>query len=246
MLLAGLAVAATGAVGATRTSSFTVTSTLDGRAVLPHRIHWLAQPTLQPSAIRSVTFAVDGRTLWVEHHAPYTFGSDGNYLVTSFLKPGLHRFTVRAVSTTGRRAADTVEARVLPAPPPPRALTGTWRAFVPQNTKHLPSPRSGYWRLVVSSVGWRIYDTEGGGNLLDVAYLAPSLLEVRTGMVSGHPRIDLNGWCNDEPRSPARYRWSVTGRGLQFAFAGGRPCRGFTAFLVRLDSASPARWTRVG
>jgi hypothetical protein len=49
---------------------------------------------------------------------------------------------------------------------------------------------------------------------------------------------DLNGWCNNAPGSPARYRWSVTGTHLRFTFAGGRPCPGFTQFLT-------ATWVRV-
>jgi hypothetical protein len=222
------AVAVTGLLAVT---SAHVRSTLDGKNVLPHRIQWIAFPSLRPGRVRAVDFVVDGKTLWVEHHPPYTFGNDGNYLVTSFLASGLHRFTVVAIATSGARATDTVTARVLPSPGPPRALAGEWHG------------RS--WRLVVSAVGWQIYDPHGGGSLLDVAYLEPRLVEVRTGMVSGHPGLDLNRWCNDEARSPARYRWSVGAKGLRFTFAGGRPCRGFTRFLTQLNGRMPARWLRV-
>ena len=208
-----------------------VSSTLDGRNVLPHRIHWVAYPGRFPGRVRAVEFVVDRETLWVEHHPPYTFGNDGNYLVTSFLTSGLHRFTVVAISTTGARATDEVTARVLPTPPPPGALAGEW---------HVAG-----WRLAVTSVGWQIYDPHGGGSLLDVAYLAPGLVEVRTGMVSRHPKLDLNAWCNDEPGAPVRYRWSIDRRGLRFTFAGGRPCRGFTRFLTQLNRPMSARWTRV-
>jgi hypothetical protein len=211
-----------------------VRSTLDGERVLPHRIHWIAYPSLHPGRLKAVEFVVDGKTLWVEHHPPYTFGNDGNYLVTSFLASGLHHFTVVAVATTGARAADTVTARVLPSPSPPAPLAGEWRA------------RGGSWRLVVSAVGWQFYDPQGGDSLLDVAYLAPGLVEVRTGMVSGDPKLDLNRWCNDEPGSPARYRWSVDADGLRFTFADGRPCRGFTRFLTQFNGPMPVRWTRVG
>lgn len=37
-------------------------------------------------------FLIDGHQLWVEHNTPYFYGDDGNYLVTSFLKPGKHIF----------------------------------------------------------------------------------------------------------------------------------------------------------
>ena len=209
-----------------------VSSTLDGRNVLPHRIHWIAYPNLHPGRVRAVEFVVDGRTLWVAHQAPYAFGNAGNYLVTSFLTSGLHRFTAVAISAGGHRATDKVTARVLPSPPPPSGLAGDWRAQG--------------WRLAITSVGWQIYDPHGGGSLLDVAYLAPGLVEVRTGMVSRHPKLDLNAWCDDEPGSPARYRWSVDRHGLRFTFAGGRPCRGFTKFLTQPNRPMSARWTRVG
>lgn len=42
--------------------------------------------------------------------------------------------------------------------------------------------------------------------MIDVAYLKPGLLEVRTGMATGHDRVagapadqDLNGFCNNDP-----------------------------------------------
>src|SRR5258705_10912688 len=72
---------------------FGVTSTLDGKTVLPHRIHWIARPS--GASITEVDFLIDGRKAWVERERPYTYGDDGNWLVTSALSPGKHRFTVR-------------------------------------------------------------------------------------------------------------------------------------------------------
>ena len=76
------------AVGARPTSSFKVTSSLDGKQVLPHRQRWLAYPSLASSKVKSVDFAVDGRVRWTEHSPPYVYGGDDagrnqNYLVTS-------------------------------------------------------------------------------------------------------------------------------------------------------------------
>jgi hypothetical protein len=232
VVLGGL-VAVSSAVAAGSKNSFVVRSTLDGKRVLPHRIHWIARPGISSSKVVAVNFLVDGKKLWVEHHAPYYYGDDGNYLVTSFLKPGRHKFTVRVVAKNGAHATDTMRARVLPAPAPPATLAGTWTGFRPAG-----GVPAGNWRLEITREGWEIIDPKNGGNRIDVAYLSPSLLEVRTGMATGHPHRDLNGWCNDAVGKPARYHWSVAGTALNFSFVGGHACPGFTAFIT-------SSWSRV-
>jgi hypothetical protein len=91
-----------------------VTSTLDGRTVLPHRIQWQAFPN--PSGnITEVDFLIDGKQLWGERKGPYYYGGNGNYLVTSSLAPGSHTFTVHVVYANGSVATDTVTASIPPA-----------------------------------------------------------------------------------------------------------------------------------
>ena len=250
-LLAVLALAACSTAGAAApngpatasTAKLTVTSTLDGHTALPHRIHWQAFPSGPSFDVSEVDYLIDGKQVWVEHQTPYFYGSDGNYLVTSFLTPGKHMFTVRAIDVGGHVATDTVAATVPQAPSPPAALVGTWKALQPAGGG------VGYASLVISSAGWYEGEfpvTHSNGNLEDVAYLSPGLVEIRTGMATGHDMVagapsdnDLNGWCNNDPGSPARYKWSVTGTHLRLTFAGGHPCPGFTKFLT-------AGWTRVG
>jgi len=122
MLAAGCSSASAGghpASPAVSSARLTVTSTLDGHTALPQRIHWQAFP--RPSAgVTEVDYLIDGKQLWVERHTPYFYGSDGNYLVTTFLTPRAHAFTVRAVYTNGHTATDTVTATVTAAPPRPR------------------------------------------------------------------------------------------------------------------------------
>jgi hypothetical protein len=226
VVLGGL-LAVSSALAAGSANSFVVRSSLDGKRVLPHRIHWVAHPRIPSSEVGAVDFLVDGKKLWVEHRAPYDYGDDGNYLVTSFLKPGKHKFTVKVLAKNGRPASDTVKARVLAAPAPPDALAGAWTG-----SRQAGGAPEGAWRLEITQEGWEIIDPKNGGNRLDVAYLSPSLLEVRTGMATGHPHRDLNGWCNDKPGRPARYHWSVTGTALSFSFAGGHACPGFTSFIT--------------
>src|SRR5437870_2945651 len=45
---------------------FTVHSTLDGKRVLPRRIHWIAYTSLPQSQLASggVTFLIDGKVVW--------------------------------------------------------------------------------------------------------------------------------------------------------------------------------------
>ena len=231
-------------------TAFTVTSTLDGRSALPHRIHWQAFP--RPSAsVTEVDFLIDGKQFWVEHVTPYFYGEDGNYLVTSFLAPGPHAFTVRAIEADGHVATDTVTASVPVAPRPPVALAGTWKGFAkqanPSSCSPGPCPPGGYWRLVISPVGWQVYDTSGGGGLYDVVYLPRGLAEIRTGMATGHPKTDGNAWCNNAPGSPVRIRWTVSGNLLSFTPVGSQAAScGFTTFLQRRQGRRDGSWSKVG
>ena len=94
-LVAAVAVA-TAAVAQPDSPSFKVRSTLDGKTALPHRIHWVAFPSLPRKQVAEVAFVIDGgKPRWIEHNPPYTYGDDRGYLVTSWLSPGRHRFTVR-------------------------------------------------------------------------------------------------------------------------------------------------------
>jgi hypothetical protein len=75
--------------------------------------------------VSAVTFVIDRKVRWIEHRAPYAYGDDGNWLVTSWLAPGPHRFTVRVTATDGRKAETTTIARVVPARAPPSELNDT-------------------------------------------------------------------------------------------------------------------------
>jgi len=239
------------------TVRFTVSSTMDGHTAVPHRIHWQAFASAPAADIARVAFLIDRHQLWVEHHAPYFYGDDGNYLVTSFLTPGRHAFTVRAVDVSGHVATDTVTATVPVAPRPPSALAGTWKGFIkqmsPSSCSPGPCPPTGDWHLVISPIGWQVYDTAGGGGLYDVTYLSPALAEIRTGMATGHPNTDGNAWCNmgdgDRPagRPPVRVHWAVHDNLLSFTPVGSQKgsC-GFTTFLETRTGHDAVPWTKMG
>ena len=148
----------------------TVTSTLDGHTVLPHRIHWQAFASTPAGHISKVDYLIDGRLSWVETLTPYFYGRDGNWLVTSFLTSGEHTFTVRAFTPDGRTATDTVKASVPPRPPrPPRPLITDPRRHPRRReaaTMDQPPPPP---RRSRSARGWQLHDPSGGG-AFDVGY----------------------------------------------------------------------------
>ena len=224
IVVAAVVAALAGATSARSTPAtsptFTVRSTLSSTSVLPHRIRWLGVPSLPPSKVAEVAFLIDGRVSWTEHNAPYTYGYDGNYLVTTWLTPGMHRFEVRAKATDGSVATTSSTARVLPAPRPPAALAGRWIRTVATGPDH------GTWGLQVDKVGWRFHSSRGAGALVDVAYLGTGLLEARGGIATkDRDGQENNNWCT-EPFQPVRYRWSVNGGKLVLALSGPKRCDG--------------------
>jgi len=154
-LLAGV-VAVSSALADRNDTSFTVTSSLDGKTVLPVRSHWLAYPQIDPSQgqVAEVDYLIDGFHSWTAHGSPWYYGDKGNWLVTTILKPGLHTFTVRAVVLPDKVAIDKFQARVVAPPKPPARLAGSWSR----------AART----LFIARTGWGI----GSNQFLDARYLA--------------------------------------------------------------------------
>jgi hypothetical protein len=262
-----LVAVATG-IAASATKPFRVTSTLDGKTVLPHRIRWLAVPRLPAAQVKKVDFVIDGgKPRWIERKPPYTFGDDENgehkgYLVTSWLTPGRHRFTVRVLAFDGRKSEDIVVARVLPAREPPPALAGTWQRSIPDTsgapkagtpgnpTDTLTPP--GTYRMVIDkrwiqvrfpgTYHWPQSDDTGEGWILDSDYSAgPDSVRVFGAVTfdTHHNQAELGWWCwPDGP--PADYLWSTSGDTLTLRpKQGADPC-GVRGFIWA------GEWKRVG
>ncbi len=68
-------------------TGFTVTSSLDGKTVLPVRSHWIAYPQIDSSQgqVAEVDYLIDGFHAWTAHNSPWYFGDSGNWLVTTIL-----------------------------------------------------------------------------------------------------------------------------------------------------------------
>jgi hypothetical protein len=205
-----------------------IMSTLDNKNVLSHRIRWIAYP--KPlREVGKVDFLIDGKVRWIEKNTPYVYGDDSNWLVTSWLSPGRHRFTVRAVTAGGRSVSKTTVARVLPAPAAPSQLSRTrWMREVTQAQAGKTTP-GGRWVLEIDRTGWRIKDPHGGANWIDVLYLAPGRVRLRNGIWTRprnaqEPNVqEGSGWCEDTNAS-GNYRWSLAAERLTIVLDGRDRC----------------------
>jgi hypothetical protein len=222
----------------------TVTSTLDGHTTLPLRIHWQAFPSMPAADVSEVDFLIDGRLGWIEHHTPYFYGDDGNWLVTSFLMPGEHTCTVRVIDAAGHTATDTVQASVAAPPALPPALRGvTWtRRVTPADVQKATSgqpPPPGRWRLRISPAGWQLRDPDGGGLLFDVGYRPGGRLQMRPVIeYPPYPNSNNGGFCADtDPLRAWTYSVRDGGRTLTLRPAGHDPCGDRIAILA-------GTWTR--
>jgi hypothetical protein len=260
VVVSGLAVSPMAmAKGAGAAAPARLTTTIDGKRVLPIRVHWLAHPPGQASAVADVRFLIDGKLRWVEHAKPFNYGSDDlhghlGWLVTSFLSPGRHRFTTRARLKNGRRFEDRVVARVLDAPAPPAALAGRWRRTLTEDDLKALNPAlvgvvpTGTWDLVFDRVGAWVLDPlgtglvehvviHGGAMTLDAPVQMGPFAGNKTG-VSRFGHHDIGVWFCREDGPAGSYAWSVAGDQLTLT-ATLEPC------LLR-QAVWPSTWTRVG
>lgn len=181
--------------------------------------------------ISRVDFLIDGKLRCVERFAPYNYGSDDlhghlGYLVTTWLSPGLHRFTARAVLTNGQKASHTVVARALPAPRPPPALAGRWQRTVADKDIPDHAVRPEKWELVFDRVGAWNLDPVGTGIVQHVNFRGDTIridgAVWMTSYVNGHGKLDRYGHTDigagfREDVPPGRYRWSISGDRLTLA-----------------------------
>lgn len=253
----------------TAAAPFNVTSTLDGKTVLPHRMYWIGKVTLPAAQIKEVDFLVDGKVDWVEHKAPYVYSSDDNgknlgFLVTSWLSPGRHRFAVRAVATDGRSATDTVVARVLPPPEVPAALAGTWRRTI-TDTSGAPKAGSkgnptdtltppGTYEMTfdprwindvfpcTDSPCTFVAKTGAGGEFDDDWIPGAKTFSVMSSVTFRIPKDSyrLAGWWCRQSGPGAEYDWSVSGNTLTLAPVGGKDACSIRGYIWT------GTWTRVG
>jgi hypothetical protein len=242
-LLIGV-VAATSALAANRAQPLAVTSSIDGKTVLPQRVRWLAYPNVAPAQVAQVEYLIDGKLRWVEKRSPYNYASDDfqghlGYLFTSWLSPGKHRLTTRVKTKAGRAATDEVIARVVPAPEPPAALAGVWTRTLAAADQRKADPKygrdnvppTGRWRLVIDRVGIWELDPLGTGIVQGYAVtgdvlrsyapiqMAPRRRDGSPGRIARFgQQVHVGGGIDCNEAGPfGSYRWSVSGDELTLA-----------------------------
>lgn len=229
----------------TSQARLTVTSTLDGHTTLPPRIHWQAFSNAPPARISKVYFLIDGQLGWEETNAPYFYGRDGNWLVTSFLTPGEHTFTVRVITKDAQTATKTVKASVTAPAAPPAALARTWtRVVTPADLSKATSdepPPSGRWRLQIGPTGWQLHDPEGGGQLFDVGLEPGGRAQMRpTIEYPPYGNSNSGGFCADtDPLWIWTYSTEGHAKTLTLRPVGHDPCGDRVAILA-------GTWTMTG
>jgi len=226
VLLAGV-VATSSALAGGSDTGFSVTSTLDGKTVLPLRSQWIATPQ-NAQNVSEVDYFIDGYHSWTERNAPYQYAGDGNWLVTTFLKPGqVHTFTVRAITTDGQVATDSVKAQTVAASAPPARFRGTW---ILKKATHAERPP--VTAFTITKKGWAF----GTDFRIDAQYL-PSGDIILGSLIINEPE-QVDNVCNGQP---PLHKWHVVfsadGKTMQLNPIGTDLC------LHRLEVLQ-ATWTR--
>ena len=261
----------------TQATAFTIGSSLTGMKVLPHRVRWVGYPSANVGS-RGVDFLIDGKLVMRNRQPSHAFGEVGRdasgsvksgFLVTSWLTPGMHSFTVRACSPSpcytdtqfpGARpaviATKTVVARVVAAPIPPAQLAGTWTKRVPKAIPGDPGAlyngpaAAGTYRMVIDSRFIQHLDPHGIALNSDYSATpttftigAPVWTTPAKPLPKKGPLVQTNpresGWC--EPWGPdATYSWSVSGNTLTLAPQGG------TDSCKQRGAVMTGDWTRAG
>ena len=204
-VLASAVAVSSALAGSDDPSSFTVTSSLDGKTVLPLRSHWIAYPQIDPSQgqVTEVDYMIDGYHAWTAHSAPWYYGDNGNWLVTSPIKPGEHTFAVRAITADNQVAIDKFQARVIAPPRPPTRLAGQWT-------------RAGI-ALLIDKHGWSI----GPNQVVDVQYLSNGNVVIGTLIID---RPEQQPACGPNPRQNYQVTLSAGGKRMRIAPIGSDPC----------------------
>lgn len=205
------------------TPSLHVLSSITDGAMLADPVRWTAQPIgVRPGdSVARVEFSVDGRILWTEHKAPYSFNDDNNQLFPWLLGAGAHRLTIRLITTSGQTASTTAQITVM-ATRQVKALHGTYTRSITtadinrtQRFRNEPADQAlpaGAWRLHISRSVFFFDDPQGGGGTEAFTARPDGTLAMQGPANWLEPPSRQGSFCGIEPRGT--YRWAVHGNAL--------------------------------
>ena len=244
LVIASVSLGVVATSGAASREQLKVTSTVDGRKVLPVRIRWRARPNVPSSKVAKVEYLIDHHLIWTEYHPPYYYGGDEgkndpkaiNSLVTTFLRPGRHTFTVRSVAIGGQTATDVVKARTVKAPSPPTQLVGKWTQ--PCSTGVSCPPGAQSITITITSVGWGFEPQPSFGDRWDARYLHGGKVVFGPEVITSR-RSPQGAFCGVDPLHTWTYTIAPDGKSFDLQSVGVDPCP---------DRRNGIRgtWTRVG
>jgi hypothetical protein len=200
-----------------------ITESIKSGATLTAPTAWTA--SVKPVGndfVAQVNFFIDGKKVWTEANAPYTFNDDDSLIFPWLLGAGTHVLKVTAVFSSGRSAstASTVTTQAAVVPP---ALVGTFTRNVPRSdygpTFVNDGTPFGKWTLQIEPSGQMIATVPGGGEGVYEAFTATSTaLELQGYRAWSVPKGYSNGgFCNETPEKPDGYTWVRSGNKLTLA-----------------------------
>lgn len=203
----------------------TVTSSLKPDMVLTAPLPWIAE--VKGSTIAKVEFLIDGKILWTEHHAPYSFNDDGQLLAPWLLAPGVHELTARATNADGQTGDAVVRVTTQSPKALPSGLVGTFTRTLTQadidRTAQEPGRMKGdpgfpgKWVMHVKDGLLSFDDPMGGGGGEAISANSGTL------QMFGSPNWLLpedrrGGFCDHEP--PVSFTWTRVKADLKISGGG--------------------------
>lgn len=213
----------------------TVTMTIDDGANLARAVPWEVTATTGPSdSIRQVDFLVDGKTVWIEHEAPYAFDDDHQVLPPWLLGAGAHVLTARVRTVAGATGEVTAHVTVQVDLAAAKRLVGTYSRVVTVADQRRTAPyrveSKGAFGDVSATGRWVLHITSDG----EIVGVDPSGDEtspfVEPYTVHGS-KLTLYGpavWRQPNPAVPSLfcepetvndYTWSLSGSSLTLTTA---------------------------
>lgn len=208
----------------------TVSMTIADHSPLTRAVPWqVMAKAAGDDFVSEVDYLVDGKTMWVEHNAPYFFDDDHQVLAPWLLGEGTHVLTAHVVTVDGATADVTAHVGVRMNVAADKQIAGTYHRLVTRADQRrteayrVPSKGAfgeesptGRWTLHVKANG-EIVGVDPTGNeknpFVEPFTLTGSSMTLYGPAVWRQPNPDEpNLFC--EPEKAGHYTWSLDGSSL--------------------------------